>query len=130
MRISYDPIKTAFLWRGNRYFRANALLFIAASGTGCQARAEADHLGYLVRCRAIDISIWKHRQISNGDKFELVPSNPTRYGPKDQIPKYRINVEIDHNVELRFCCHFFPQTKQPNRTLFTRYFIAYQAERS
>ena len=111
MSISYKSIKKCIPFLNNRNIRMTALLFIAASGTACQARAKLIISDISSDARALDISIWKHRRISDSDKFELIPSNPTPvFTSKDQIPKYRINVEIDHNVEYTiFAATFIPK---------------------
>ncbi len=111
MSISYKSIKKCIPFSNTHTIRMTALLFIAASGSACQARAKLIISDISSDARAIDISIWKHRRISDSEKFELVPSNPTPvFTAKDQIPKYRINVEIDHNVEYTiFAATFIPK---------------------
>lgn len=88
-----------------------ALLGLASSTSACQARAKLIISDISSDARVIDIAIWKHKQPAGGGAVELIPSNPTRTLPiEGNTAKYRINVELEHNVEYSiFAATFTPK---------------------
>lgn len=100
--------KNAF---GSHYLPVSALLLILICASACTPRAKLILSDISSDARAIDISIWKHIRNKSSDTTEIIPSNPIAvFTIEENTPRYRINVELEHNVEYSiFAATFVPK---------------------
>lgn len=96
---------------GSHCFHVSALLLSIICASACTPRAKLIINDISSDARAIDISIWKHITNKNSGVVEIIPSNPSAvFIINESTPKYRINVELEHNVEYSiFAATFVPK---------------------